>query len=143
LTQLCRLIPHGYRQAACPLWVISRHMRRNKRCPPPIATAKADITSAEVFYKRAERYRRIRVDTEFTCKTLLLCNQCDRSKQTESPLLAQSRHDGLRSTRPLSGITRTSLFATHMSAFAIQQFIKKRGRPLDTRRGLKQPTRTG
>jgi hypothetical protein len=36
-----------------------------------------------------------------------------------------SRHDDLRRTRLLSGVKRTSLFATHISAFAIQQFIKK------------------
>src|SRR5262245_19740586 len=49
-------------------------------------------TSEEVFYKRAERYGRIRVDTEFACKTLLLCDQCGRSKKTECPLLALSGH---------------------------------------------------
>src|SRR5262245_59999990 len=83
---------------------------------PPMATAKADITSEEVFYKRAGRYRRIRVDTEFTCKTLLLCNQCDRSKQTECPLLALSRHQLVQRTCPLLRGKRTRRFAVHMAA---------------------------
>ena len=33
------------------------------------------------------------------------------------PLLAQSRHDGLQCTCPLSGVKRTYLLALHMSAF--------------------------
>jgi hypothetical protein len=39
--------------------------------------------------------------------------------------LAQSRHELVHRTCPLSGVKQTSLFATHLSAFAIQQFIKK------------------
>jgi len=49
----------------------------------------------------------------------------DSSTYDQYPLLAPSGHRLLHRACPLSGVKRTSLFATHMSAFAIQQFIKK------------------
>ena len=61
-----------------------------------------------MFYKRAERYRRIRVNTESACKTLSLRDQCDKFKRTECPLLAQSGHGLVHCTCPLSGVKRTS-----------------------------------
>jgi hypothetical protein len=40
------------------------------------------------------------------------------------PLLALSRHDGLRRTRPLSGAKRTFLVAPHISAYGFISSLK-------------------
>jgi hypothetical protein len=85
-----------------------------------------------------KQFRLLRMHATVATKHIERRRKLDSSTYDQYPLLAPSGHRLLHRACPLSGVKADIALCDAYVCFCYSTVHKKRGRPLDTRRGLKQ-----